>query len=80
MTQSSAGHSLLKLIAPGRKEEMFHITMHSTHFIYSNMASEIIRGNSLFSLPINKQGIFFLYAPNHRIALTTSVVTPVVEH
>ena len=74
----------------GRKE-MFYLTKHSTHFIYSYMASDIW----LRTIPIVRKetrcrhiGYSFrltarvpLYAPStDRIAHTTAFVTPVVEH
>ena len=66
---------------------MFYLTIHSTHFIYGYMASDIYsdseRGNSLpphgLLLSINSKG-YFIYTIPDRIANTTALVTPVVEH
>ena len=67
----------------GRKE-MFYLTMHSTHFIYGYMASDMVkRGNPLLPhrllFPINNKGSFICTIPD-RITHTTAFVTPVVEH
>ena len=73
----------------GRKE-MFYLMMHSTHFIYGYMASDIWLRTILI---VRKEtcchhiGYSFrlaarvlLYASSHRIAHTTAFVTPVVDH
>ena len=58
-----------------RKEEMFYLTMHSTHFIYSYMASDMVndhsdseRGNPLLprELLFLTSSKVFLYASSHR--------------
>ena len=74
----------------GRKE-MFYLTTHSTHFIYSYMASDIWLRTILivrketrcrhigYSFQLTARVL--LYAPSHsRIAHTMAFVTPVVEH
>ena len=86
-------HGFVDLTENGRKE-MFYLTMHSTHFIYGYMASDIChdmvkdqsdseRGNPLpphgLLFPINSNGSFICTIPD-RIAHTTAFVTPVVEH
>ena len=56
------------------KEEVFNLTMHSTHFIYGYMASDIwlrtiliVRGNPLLPhglfFPINSKGSFICTIP-----------------
>ena len=64
----------------GRKE-IFYLTMHSTHFIYGYMLSDMVedhseneRGNLL------QQGIFYMHHPTDRITHTTVFVIPVMEH
>ena len=55
---------------------MFHLTTHSTHFMYSNMASdkpEIVRGNL-------QQGFFYTHYLTDRITHTTAFVISVVDH
>ena len=74
------------------KKEMFYLTTHSTHFIYSHMVSDILLRTILI---VRKEtrchhiGYSFrlaarvlLYAPSHRQDSTfyTAFVTPVVEH
>ena len=70
---------------------MFYLTMHSTHFIYGYMASDMVKdhsdsekGNPLpphrLLFPINSKGLFYTHHPTDRIAHTTAFVTPVVEH
>ena len=77
-------------VTPGRKEEMFYLTTHSTHFNYGYMASDMVKdhsdsetGNPLpphgLLFPINSKGSFKCTIPD-RIAHTTAFVTPVVEH
>ena len=34
-------------------KEMFYLTMHSTHFIYGYIASDICKGNVLFNDALN---------------------------
>ena len=72
-----------------KKEEMFYLTMHSTHLIYAYMASDIWlrtieKGNPLppyrLLFLINSKGSFIMHHPTDRIAHTTAFVTPVVEH
>ena len=59
----------------GRKEGNDFLTMHSTHFIYGYMASDMVKDHSdsekgsplpphRLLFPINSK--FFLYAPSHR--------------
>ena len=69
---------------------MFYLTMHSTHFIYGYMASDIWLRTILivrketrchhigYSYRLTARVL--LYAPSHRITHTTAFVTPVVEH
>ena len=74
----------------GRKE-MFYIMMHSTHFIYGYMASDILLKTILivrketqcrhigYSFRLTARVL--LYASSHRQDnTTTAFVTPVVEH
>ena len=74
----------------GRKE-MFYLMMHSTHFIYGYMASDIWlslkdhsdseKGNPLPPhRELFQQGFFYMHHPTDRIAHTTAFVTPVMEH
>ena len=74
------------LITEGRKE-MFYLMMHSTHFIYGYMASDMVkdskRGNPLpphgLLFSINSKGSFICTI--HRQDSTNhGLVTPVVEH
>ena len=65
---------------------MFHLTTHSTHFIYSYMVkdnSDSEKGNPLpphrLLFPINSKGSFICTIPD-RIAHTKAFVTPVMEH
>ena len=68
--------------------EMFYLTMHSTHFIYGYMASDIWLRNTLIAREetcCRHMGYSYrltarvlLYAPSHRH--TTAFVKPVVEH
>ena len=70
------------------EREMFYLTMHSTHFIYGYIVSDIWlrtneKGNPLLPhrllLSINSKGSFICTIP-HRISHATAFVTPVVEH
>ena len=76
-----------------RKKEMFYLMMHSTHFIYGYMASDIWLRTILivrketrcrhigYSYRLTARVL--LYAPSHttdRIAHTTAFDTPVMEH
>ena len=74
----------------GRKE-MFYLTMHSTHFIYGYMASDIWLRNILIvrkethcrhiGYSFQLTAMVLLYAPSHRQdSHTMAFVTPVVEH
>ena len=78
----------------GRKE-MFYLMMHSTHFIYGYMASDMVkdrsdskRGNLLLphilatysTLSDQQQGFCYMHHPTDRIIHTTAFVTLVVEH
>ena len=67
---------------------MFYLTTHSAHFIYGYMASDMVKdhsdsekGNPLpphrLLYTINSKGYFIC---TDRIAHTTDIVTPVVEH
>ena len=70
---------------------MFYLTTHSTHFIYGYMASDIwlrtiliVRKETrcrhigyFFRLTAR---VFYMHHHTDRIAHTTAVVTPVVEH
>ena len=74
----------------GRKE-MFYLTMHSTHFIYGYMASDIWLRTILivrkethcrhigYSFRLTAR-FFYMHHPTDRIAHTTAFVTPVVVH
>ena len=71
---------------------MFYLTMHSTHYIYGYMVSDIMvkdhsdskRGNPLMPhwliFPISSKGFFYMHHPTDRITHTTVFVTPVMEH
>ena len=69
----------------GRKE-MFYLTMHSTHFIYGYMASDmwlrtiLIVRKETCCCHIGYSFFFYMHHPTDRIAHTTAFVTPVVEH
>ena len=87
---------VLKQTIDGREREMFYLTMHSTHFIYGYMASDIwlrtiliVRKETCchhigYSYQLTARVL--LYAPSHRQDNTyhglcyTAFVTPVVEH
>ena len=48
---------------------MFYLTTHSTHFIYSYMASDMVKDHSDSERgnPLPPHGLLFsLYAPSHR--------------
>ena len=72
-----------------REREMFYLTTHSTHFIYSYMASDIwLRTILIVRKETRCRHIGYsyqlaarvlLYAPSHRQD-NTAFVTPVVEH
>ena len=62
----------MTLLREGRRKEMFYLTMHSTHFIYGYMASDMVKDHS-----DSEKGNLL---PPHRIAHTTAFVTSVVEH
>ena len=81
---SFSSRSTLITVREGRKE-MFYLTMHSTHFIYGYIASDVVkyhsdseRGNPL--PPHGLQGFFNMHHPTDRIAHTMAFGTPVVEH
>ena len=64
------------------EREIFYLTMHSTHFIYGYMASDIwlrtiliVRTPHRLLLSINRKGSFICTIPD-RIAHTTAFVTP----
>ena len=70
---------------------MFYLTMHSTHFIYGYMASDIwlrtilivrkeTRCHHIATLIDYQQGFFYMHHPTDRITHTMAFVTPVVEH
>ena len=74
-----------------REREMFYLTMHSTHFIYGYMASDIWLRTILIVRKETRcrhigysyrlaRGIFYMHHPTDRITHTTAFVTPVVEH
>ena len=73
-----------------REREMFYLTMHSTHFIYGYMASDIWLRTILIvrketrcrhiGYSYRLTGFFYMHHPTDRITHTTSFVTPVVEH
>ena len=74
-----------------REREMFYLTMHSTHFIYGYMTSDIWLRTILI---VRKEtrcrhiGCFYrltaricyMHHPTDRITHTTAFITPVVEH
>ena len=62
-----------------REREMFYLTMHSTHFIYGYMASDIWL-RTILIVKRKHQGFFYMHHPTDRITHTTAFVTPVVEH
>ena len=60
------------------KKEMFYLTTHTTHFIYSYMVkdhSDSEKGN-----PLPPHRLLICTIHTDRIAHTTAFVTPVVEH
>ena len=73
----------------GRKE-MFYLTMHSTHFIYSYMASDIWLRTILIvreetrcrhiGYSVRLAARVYMHHPTERIVHTTAFVTPVVDH
>ena len=77
-------------VLEGRKE-VFYLTMHSTHFIYGYMASDIWLRTILivrketrcrhigYSFRLTARVILY-HHPTDRIAHTKAFVTPVVEH
>ena len=70
---------------------MFYLTMHSTHFIYGYMASDIWLRTILivrketrchhigYSFQLTAK-FFYMHHPTDRIGHTKAFVTPVVEH
>ena len=79
---------VLDLLNTERKE-MFYLTMHSTHFIYGYMASDIRWRTTQIAREETclrhigysfRLGLFYMHHPTDRIAHTTAFVTPVVEH
>ena len=73
------------------REKMFHLTTHSTHFIYGYMASDIwLRTILIVRKETRCRHIGYSYRltarvllydhPTDRITHTTAFVTPVVEH
>ena len=74
-----------------RERKMFYLTTHSTHFIYSYMASDIWLRTILivrketrcrhigYSYRLTAT-FFYMHHPTDRITHTTAFVTPVVEH
>ena len=69
------------------RKEMFYLTMHSSHFIYSYMASDHSdseRGNPLpphgLLFPTSSKGSFICIIQTDRITHTTAFVTPVMEY
>ena len=82
----------LKSVWTTRMEDFFfYLTTHSTHFIYSHMASDIwyrtiqiAREETSYrhmgySFQLAAR-FFYMHHPTDRIAHTTAFVTPVVEH
>ena len=60
---------------------MFYLTTHSTHFIYSYMASDIwLRTILIVRKETRCRHIGYSYRLTARIMHTTAFVTPVVEH
>ena len=61
---------------------MFYLTTHSTHFMYSYMASDIWLRTFLigYSFRLTARALFYMHHPTDRIAHTTASVTRVVEH
>ena len=71
------------------RKEIFYLTMHSTHFIYGYMASDISvhsdsKRENLLSphrlLFLISSKFFYMHHSTDRITHTTTFVTPVVEH
>ena len=64
----------------GRKG-MFYLTMYSTHFLYSYMASKIYRTTQILHYFLQLAARVPLYAsPTNRIAYTMAFVIPVMEY
>ena len=65
-----------------KKEEMFYLMTHLTHFIYGRMAfwlrtTEITREETRF---LHCEGVFYKHNPTDGTAYNTAFVTPVVEY
>ena len=69
---------------------MFHLMMHSTHFIYSYLASDIwqmtnqiwiVKPTTSTNDTLSNwwQGFFYMYHPTDRITHTMDFAAPVVE-
>ena len=70
----------LDKLSEGRKE-MFYLTTHSTHFIYGYMASDLwLRTILIVRKETSCRHIGYSFRLAARIAHTTALVTPVVEH
>ena len=59
---------------------MFYLMIHSTHFSYGYMASNIMVKDHSENLSEYKQGIVCMHYITDRIAHATAFVTSVVEH
>ena len=82
--------NLILKVLEGRKE-MFYLMTHSTHFIYSYMASDMVkdhsdseRGNLLLPhgllFPISSKGSFICIIPQTGWHIPLAFVTPVADH
>ena len=67
---------MMDLICQEGRKEIFYLTMHSTHFIYGYMLSDMVedhseneRGNLL------QQGIFYMHHPTDRMTHTSLCYT-----
>ena len=78
-------------IRKAREREIFYLTMHSTHFIYGYMASDIWLRTILIVRKETRchhigycyqllQRFFYMHHPIDMITHTTAFVTPVMEH
>ena len=84
-------HTHHKYVFREREKEMFYLTMHSTHFICSYVASDIWLRTILivrketrcchigYSYRLTAR-VFYMHHPTDRITHTTAFVIPVVEH
>ena len=88
MTQRKtlALYNIVQLALHEQKERRFYLTIHSTHFIYGYMASDVVkeRGNPLpqywLLFLISSKVCFYMHHPTDRITYTTAFVTPYSCH